>query len=160
MVCHPRGQTGVAVGELCSTHGHAPEGTSWELLKRMLSYMIEMVFLEATTNLRFNAETKMFTMVKDNAVLLPMITSSVSFWNQLRGGIRGAQSVSFMIDKATEEGVFRSEARGDCCQSLNQTPHTSLAALGLFPHLAHRTDDPSQDAEKPRQHSPQTGRPQ
>lgn len=39
--------------------------------------MRETVFLKATTNLRFNAETKMFTVVKDNAAQLTMITSAL-----------------------------------------------------------------------------------
>lgn len=56
-----------------------PEGTSWELFERMLSYMIETFFLKATTNVRFNAETQMVTMAKDNAVQPAMVTSLFHF---------------------------------------------------------------------------------
>lgn len=96
----------------------------------------------------------MLTMVKDNAVQLTMITSAlfhfVINWEAVSD--RGARSVSFITDKATTEGVFRSEARGACRQPLNQAPHTSLAALSLLLDHAH------QDWPLPGRPSPQTGR--
>lgn len=57
------------------------------LLRRVLSYMTETIFLQGAQSLRSTAETNPRTVVRGEAGELTVV-ASVSVWNQSRGGVR------------------------------------------------------------------------
>ena len=92
--------------------------TCSRLDQRILSYMIEIIFLKVQTYLIFMLKQRLvFTTIKNKtASQYHVTTSSLSHFGINRGGIRqmALKMLDSVLRKPTEVGGFRSETRGTC----------------------------------------------